>query len=99
MTRLKGVSLSGGDDDRHPVPLKVRIRTLRGAVVLDLDEQTVEHGLAELHVRHLTAAEADDALDLVAVLEEADDVVFLEVEVVLVDAGAELHLLDDDHFL
>ena len=32
-------------------------------------------------------------------LEKADDVVLLEVEVVLVDAGAELHLLDDDHLL
>src|SRR5688572_17226464 len=50
-------------------------------------------------MRHFTAAEADDALDLVPVLEEADDVVFLEIEVVLVDSGAELHLLDDDHLL
>jgi hypothetical protein len=33
------------------------------------------------------------------VLEKADDVVFLEVEVVLVDARAELHLLDDDDLL
>src|SRR5687768_3109973 len=71
----------------------------RGPVLLDLDQETVEHGLAELHVRHLAAAEADDGLDLVPVLEEADHVVLLEVEVVLVDAGAELHLLDDDHLL
>ena len=50
-------------------------------------------------MRHLAAAEADGRLHLVAVLEKADDVVLLEVEVVLVDAGAELHLLDDDHLL
>src|SRR5688572_22926441 len=50
-------------------------------------------------MRHFTAAEADDALDLVPMLEEADDVVLLEIEVVLVDSRAELHLFDDDHLL
>ena len=32
-------------------------------------------------------------------LEEPDDVVLLEVVVMLVDAGAKLHLLDDDDLL
>src|SRR5438477_5721618 len=93
------MALVGRDHDRHPVPLHVRMRTLGGAELLHFREETIEHGAAELHVRHLAAAEADRGLDLVAVLQEADDVVLLEIEVMLVDAGAELHLLDDDHLL
>ena len=84
---------------RHAIPLNVGMRILRGAELLDLGQEAVEDGPAELHVRHLASAEADRRLDLVAVLQEADDVVLLEIEVVLVDAGAELHLLDDDHLL
>ena len=48
---------------------------------------------------HLPAAEANGRLHLIAVLQEADDVVLLEVEVVLVDARPELHFFDDDDFL
>src|SRR5436190_2102760 len=63
------------------------MRAFRGAELLHFREEAIEHGAAELHVRHLAAAEADRGLDLVAVLQEADDVVLLEIEVVLVDAG------------
>src|SRR5258708_2432420 len=89
----------GRNDDRHPVSLDVRARVLGCSVLLDVVEQAVEHGPAELHVRHFPAAEADDGLYLVAMLQEAQHVVLLELEVVLVDAGSELHLLDDDHLL
>src|SRR5829696_2044604 len=96
MTRA---SFIGRDHHRHAVALHVWMLVLGGPVLLDLDQQPVEDGPAELHVGHLASAEPDDALDLVAVLEETDHVVLLEVEVVLVDAGAELHLLDHDHLL
>src|SRR6185436_2045847 len=45
------------------------------------------------------AAEEDRRLDLVAVLEEALDVLLLELVVVLVDLGPELDLLDLDDLL
>ena len=48
---------------------------------------------------HFAAAEADGGLHLVAVLQEAHDVVLLEFEIVLVDARPELHLFDDDDLL
>jgi hypothetical protein len=44
-------------------------------------------------VRHFTAAEEDRRLDLVAVGQEALDVLLLEVVVVLVDLRSELDLL------
>jgi hypothetical protein len=48
---------------------------------------------------HLAASEPDAGFDLIPVLEESEDVVFLEIEVVLIDAGPELNLFDDDDFL
>src|ERR1043165_9011827 len=81
---------------RHAIPLNVGMRILGSAELLDLIQQAVEHGPAQLHVGHLASAEADRRFDLVAVLQETDDVVLLEIEIVLVDAGAELHLLDHD---
>src|SRR5450759_1141701 len=75
------------------------MRAIRCTLFLDFEEQAIEHGPAELHMRHLAAAESDRGLDLVAVLQESKDVVLFEVEIVLVDAGAELHLLDDDDLL
>src|SRR5690606_40259786 len=52
--------------------------------------------LRRLGVGDLTAAEADGDLHLVALLEEALDVVDLEADVVLVGLGAELDLLELD---
>src|SRR5438477_9641887 len=96
---LRRSRFHGRDDDGHPVPLDVGARILGGAMLLDVAEQAVEHGPAELHVRHFPAAEADDGLYLVAVLQKTQHVVLLELEVMLVDAGPELHLLDDDLLL
>ena len=52
--------------------------------------------MPELGVGHLAATEHDRELDLVALAEEALDVLHLGDVVVLVDLGPELHLLDDD---
>src|SRR6202030_2002943 len=53
----------------------------------------------DLGVRHLAAAEEDGRLDLVAVLEEALDVLLLELVVVLVHLRAELDLFHQNHLL
>src|SRR5690348_12561197 len=50
-------------------------------------------------MRVLAAAKEDRRLHLVAVLEEALDVLLLELVVVLVDLRPELDLLDVDHLL
>src|SRR4051812_10581689 len=50
-------------------------------------------------MRHLAAAEENRRLHLVAVLEEALDVLLLELVVVLVDLRPELDLFDEDHLL
>src|SRR5688572_12010359 len=50
-------------------------------------------------MRHLAAAEENRRLDLVAVREEALDVLLLELVVVLVDLRAELDFLDLDDLL
>src|SRR6202030_298920 len=49
-----------------------------------LIDEPLENPAADLGVRHLTAAEEDRRLDLVAFLEEALDVLLLELIVVLV---------------
>src|SRR3954447_618885 len=50
----------------------------------------------ELRVGHLTTTEHDRQLDLVALAQEAHDMLHLRGVVVLVDLRPELHLLDDD---
>ena len=59
----------------------------------------LENTPPDFGVRHLAAAEEDRRLDLVAVLEEALDMLLLELVVVLVDLRPELDLLDQDHLL
>jgi len=60
---------------------------------------THQHVHAEILVRQLAAAEAHGHLDLVALLDELDHRAHLDVVVVLVDAGAQLDLLDLDDLL
>ena len=55
--------------------------------------------MADLRVRHFAAAEENRRLDLVAVFNEALDVVLLELVIVLVHLRAELDFLDLDHLL
>ena len=57
--------------------------------------QLLQQPESELGATLLTSAEHDRDLDLVAGLEEADDVALLGLVVVLVDLGAKLHLFDD----
>ena len=54
---------------------------------------------ADVLVRHFAAAKAQRHLDLVALLEETTDRAHLDVVVVVVDARAELDLLDLDDLL
>jgi hypothetical protein len=49
-----------------------------------------------IRVRHLAPSEHDRELHLVAFAQEPTHVLHLRDEVVLVDLGPELHLLDDD---
>src|SRR6185436_7054950 len=85
-------------DRVHLVALEPRHR-LGNRDVGELVDQPLENAPADLRMRHLAAAEEDRRLHLVAVLEEALDVLLLELVVVLVDLRAELDLLDLDHFL
>src|SRR3954469_16291220 len=62
-------------------------------------DQPLEDAAPDLGMRHFTAAEEDRRLDLVAVREEALDVLLLELVVVLVDLGPELDFLDFDDLL
>src|SRR5262249_49072400 len=64
-----------------------------------LADQPLEDPASDLGVRHLASAEEDRRLDLVAVLEEALDVLLLELVIVLVHLRAELDLLDLDDLL
>ena len=58
-----------------------------------------QHVHAELLVRQLAAAEAHGHLDLVAFLDEFEHAAHLDVVIVVVDAGAQLDLLDLDDLL
>src|SRR6185503_20955041 len=63
----------------------------------ELADEALENAPPDLGMRHFAAAEEDRRLHLVAIGEEALDVLLLEVVVVLVDLRAELDLLDLDH--
>ena len=67
--------------------------------VRQLAEQPLQNPPPDLRVRHLAAAEEDRRLDLVALRQEALDVLLLELVVVLVHLRPELDLLDLDDLL
>src|SRR5262249_30078463 len=62
-------------------------------------DQPLENPSSDLRVRHLASAEENRGLDLVAVSQEALDVLLLELIIVLVHLGTELNLLDLDDLL
>src|SRR5262249_37756657 len=62
-------------------------------------DQPLEDAAPDFRMRHLAAAEENRRLDLVTVLEEALDVLLLELVVVFVHLGAELDLFDFDDLL
>ena len=69
------------------------------AGVADVLNEAVDDVVAELAVGHLPAAEAEAGLHLVALIEEADGLIFLGLVVVFVDGDGELDFLNDDDLL
>src|SRR5262249_1324417 len=67
--------------------------------VRQLLNQSLQDAAADFWMRHFAAAKEDRRLHFVAVVEEALDVLLLELIVVLVDLGAKLDLFDLDHLL
>jgi hypothetical protein len=82
----------GREQDGHRLGLHAGRLLDDGDVLRGLDEVHELH-LGRLRVRDLAAAEAARDLHLVAVLEEAADVLRLRLEIVIVGLGAELHFL------
>jgi hypothetical protein len=79
-----------------PVPVPCAWRRCRHRDLLEIVGDPTQDPHPELRVRHLATPEHDRELDLVALTEEAADVLHLGDVVVLVDLGTEFHLLDDD---
>ena len=89
----------GGQDHEHLPPLDARRRLDHRHVPQILDD-ALEHLLAQLAVGDLAAAEHHGDAGLVGLVEELADLPDLDVVVVLLGAGAELHLLElHDHLL
>src|SRR5689334_9854352 len=59
----------------------------------------VDYRLPQLRVRNLATAEHEGDLDLVALSQEASGMARLRVEVVILDPGSVLDLLEMDHVL
>src|SRR5215471_1198213 len=99
--RLRGRLLAADllrQDRVHLVAFLAR-RGLGDREVGELADQPLQDAAADLGVRHLAPAEEDRRLHLVAVLEEALDVLLLELVVVLVHLRPELDFLDLDDLL
>src|SRR5690606_25821446 len=90
-----GGLLLGGPEDHHHVATVLLRGALDEAQLGDVLRQPLQQTEAQLGPRLLATAEHDRHLDLVATLEEANDVTLLGLVVVAVDLGAELDLLDD----
>src|SRR5690242_20588134 len=74
-------------------------RALDLADVREVLSDAVEHCLAELRMRDLPTTEHHRHLDLVLLLEESAGMPGLRIEVMVVDAGTELHFLQLDDVL
>ena len=88
-----GLLADRGQDHDHVAAVLTGVG-LDGAQLGHLLGQALQEPDTELGPGLLTAAEADDALDLVPALEESLDVAALGGVVVLIDLGAELDLLE-----
>lgn len=89
-----GLLLVRAQNHDHVPAVLLRVG-LDEAEFLHVRSQTLEQSEAQLRAGLLTTTEHDRDLDLVALLEEPDDVTLLGVIVVRVDLRPELHLLDD----
>src|SRR4029434_1782024 len=65
----------------------------------ELLNQPLENAAADFRMRHFAATEENRRLHLVPVVEEALDMLLLELVVVLVYLGPELDFLDEDDLL
>src|SRR6185503_15300148 len=97
--RLRGRCLLLGAEDLHHGHPLLTGRDLDERHLGQLGGQAVQDAPADLVVRHLPAPEDHGGLHLVAVEQEALRVALLELEVVLVDLGPELHFLHLDVLL
>src|SRR5437879_3883675 len=80
------------DEDRvHGVSFHTR-RKFYKSLVAEFADEAVEDVASQVAVRHLASLEAQAGLDLVTLIEEADGVVLLGLEIVLVHVDAELDL-------
>ena len=86
-------------EDHDHVAAVLLGRGLDEAELLDVLAEALQQPEAQLGTRLLAPAEHDRDLDLVAGLEEPDDVALLRLVVVRVDLRPELHLLDDGEHL
>ncbi|CAD5930546.1 protein of unknown function [Streptomyces sp. KY75] len=89
-----GLLLVRAQNHDHVPAVLLRVG-LDEAQILHVRSETLEQSEAQLRAGLLTTTEHDRDLDLVALLEEPDDVTLLGVIVVRVDLRPELHLLDD----
>src|SRR5581483_2752407 len=85
------------DHHDHLAALEAR-EALDHGFLDDILLDALDHGLAEFHMRHLAALEADDDLDLVALFEEALEIAHLHVVIAILGGRTELEFLDLDLF-
>lgn len=89
-----GLLLVRTEDHDHVSAVLLRVR-LDEPEVLDVRSEALQQSVAEFRPGLLATTEHDRDLDLVALLEEPNDVTLLGVIVVRVDLRPELHFLDD----
>src|SRR5690606_20446712 len=95
---VAGLFPLGREHHHHQAPFQPRA-LLDGDLVAQVFLDPPRHGQAQVLVGHLTAAEADRDLYLVAFLDEAAEVPQLHLVIALVRGGAELQFLELDLLL
>src|SRR5713101_7786988 len=102
VSACSGPAFSAGSfrrhDHGHLAAFHARVLLYLGDLV-EIVAHAHQHVHAEFLMRQLAAAEAHGHFDLVAFLDEFEHAAHLDVVVVVVDAGAQLDLLDLDDLL
>src|SRR5579872_703475 len=86
------------EDGGQDVALHARVK-LDVGLRLDIAEQAREQLHSDLFVGDLASAELHDGLDFVAIAQEPQHIVLLELVIVLVGVGPKFHFFDDDVLL
>ena len=86
------------DDHDHLTAFHLR-HLFRLAELFEIGLQTFQHTSADFLVSHLTTAETQRDLGLVALFEEAGQITQLDVVIAVISTRTELHFLDLDDFL